>query len=532
MKEKHPIVHHNAMSNPQICLENVKKLIDAQIEFNHGLADQLVKSQNKREVCEIILSMHLNLAKTPKPIIIPEDEIFKLYKQIFIKATIHDLYEFQRLKSCADDNPDLDHLYLKIHCLLQEQLINLESTPEKECKAILSHFYNGKNLKLALKQRIRNHSKNSTNSAISADISVLNEMLTLLEPHVSAYCLKFKNSLKILGSVDNKGYINLQNIEKDVHFNQKIQVLLNNYPNYPELHSLLMQYYSFQPNVDPTLRIDENVLTLFKTMKNRDSIKEKIEKILLELKTPLSETDAEKKVPENNAMQKEPDKNCENNLIEQELPLAICLETEKEKAASFPIELRTTDSMLTLEETHEEFGSEYEDEFDEKAPINPYYMFSKKNKKEPVQPKAKHNVLNLKKEHQNTLLEVFDLLPYDYIKLRALVNLTQALGGTMKTSGANRCRIELKNIYAHVLMDGTELTQTHNNENVCNKATVTMHGGGHRSTRSQNNDADKAPDYLIKQFRAAFIRAGFTPENLGLNLENDQQVASNGITKK
>ena len=45
-----------------------------------------------------------------------------------------------------------------------------------------------------------------------------------------------------------------------------------------------------------------------------------------------------------------------------------------------------------------------------------------------------------------------------------------------------------------------------------------MHGGGHRSTRSQNQDADKAPDYLINQFRAAFNRAGYTPDNLGLDL--------------
>ncbi|CDZ76489.1 hypothetical protein BN59_00758 [Legionella massiliensis] len=100
---------------------------------------------------------------------------------------------------------------------------------------------------------------------------------------------------------------------------------------------------------------------------------------------------------------------------------------------------------------------------------------------------------------------------YDTINLRALVNLTLNFGGVIKKTSSNRCRIEIQNIYAFICVPEEALARA------CNTATVVMHGGGHRSTRSQNNDRENAPDYLIEQFKDAFTRAGFTQVNLGLN---------------
>ncbi|CDZ78461.1 hypothetical protein BN59_02771 [Legionella massiliensis] len=142
----------------------------------------------------------------------------------------------------------------------------------------------------------------------------------------------------------------------------------------------------------------------------------------------------------------------------------------------------------------------------------------KSKRQEAAQPeKPQENTLNLNKDHLDTFMKVFGLIPYDSINLRALVNLTLEFGGVIKKTGANRCRIEMKNIYAFILAPIEEVAPS-------TTATVTMHGGGHRSTRSQNHDRNKAPDYLIEQFREAFTRAGFTPANLGL--ENSANYVS------
>ena len=115
-------------------------------------------------------------------------------------------------------------------------------------------------------------------------------------------------------------------------------------------------------------------------------------------------------------------------------------------------------------------------------------------------------------------------LPYETINLRALVKLTLNFGGEIETTGANRCRMKIKNIYAFIAVPQEAL------EKACNSATVTMHGGGHRATRSQNHDRGNAPDYLVEQFKDAFTRAGFTPVNMGLSM--DPVITTSSISPK
>ena len=84
--------------------------------------------------------------------------------------------------------------------------------------------------------------------------------------------------------------------------------------------------------------------------------------------------------------------------------------------------------------------------------------------------------------------------------------------------------MKIKNIYAFIAVPQEAL------EKACNSATVTMHGGGHRATRSQNHDRGNAPDYLVEQFKDAFTRAGFTPVNMGLSM--DPVITTSSISPK
>ena len=130
----------------------------------------------------------------------------------------------------------------------------------------------------------------------------------------------------------------------------------------------------------------------------------------------------------------------------------------------------------------------------------------------------KKNILNLKEEHQMTLKAVFD----DQCKtwpLRALVNLVRALGGEIKATASNRCRIEIKNIYAHLLMPSEDLLPL--SSQLSQKATVTWHGSA-----KQKKNKRGAPAYLIAQFRAALERVGYTPKTLGLDQKTDHAKLS------
>lgn len=519
---------------PEVCLEKIKKLIDAQLDFNKNLANSLLFG-SEQDVCEIIISMFADLSKIPKLEKKPESKIIAGIKKGLINNILGDIKLFNQLQKYASGTYDLEHLFLKINSNYQCSFSELYKHSNDTIKNIFCCFYTGSNLKNILKKI--NTNMNTKNCAIFSDINVLSEMLTLLTPHASDYCIKFTNEVEV---ISKKGYTYV--VEKPVNWMRNLQLssLPDNSPYYPELHALIREYLSIDSTLiqqqESTDCSDDYVL-LYEKKKLQYSLIAKIEEILKEaqffhlnarkqneekpiLKKPAKPLLAKLPVPPEKELLKISALMVSNN--ENMSPIfdsiqPVLRENEittisEQKNVDFSL----SDPLIFNSETDE--VKKEKEAFCDNPAIDHYRLFSKASKKEPETVKTQSNILNLNKDHEDTLKKTFNLIDYDYIKLRALVNLAVALGATIKTTGANRCRIEMKNIYAHLLINETDITQSLENKTKCDKATVTMHGGGHRSTRSQNNDSDKAPQYLVDQFRAAFTRAGYTPENLLINL--------------
>lgn len=539
MKQKISPLNTNLILSAEAALEKVKKLIDAQIDFNKNLMKSLLSSNNL-EVCEILISMYADLSHIPKLNTVPKHEMVAFLKQTLIKNIIVDIQSFNKLQQYAISSPDLEYLFLKIHCDHQVTLSGLKQTSAAAYKEVFSFFYSGLNLKKIIKHITKNLV--NKNSAVFVDVNVLSEMLTLLTPHVGAHCLHFQNKETIAVNEEGYSYILKKPLYKN--YDKQIAALPSYNPYYPDLNSLLAQYiYIHLRSPDTSKNFSDNYLSFYENQKSVYQLEEQIENMLKQARSfdLNAKKENENQLIFNKSVQLLP-KTSEKERLDVSTLIINNADTKsidpvsinREKiTAEFHQSLNVSnglsiDAGVSSSESSEiqngkkELVAEDDDVLCNSYAINHYGLFSKNYKKESEKTVEKYNTLNLNKEHEDTFKKVFNLIPYDYIKLRALVNLALALGATIKTTGANRCRIEIKNIYANLLVNESQITKSLENANVCDKATVTMHGGGHRSTRSQNNDADKAPQYLINQFQAAFTRAGFTPESLGLNHDNEK----------
>ncbi|WP_058441236.1 hypothetical protein [Legionella brunensis] len=569
---------NNYVATQDTSLDKVKKYIDAQIEYNKFLMERLLRG-NKEEIFEIVTSLFLDLTDIPRSIKLPPSKILDEFKQEFIDHIMTDLKEYIRLKECANNNnnnnTNMDYLYLNIQFVYQIWLLGVQSITAKKVELILSHIYDGKDLKKKTKEVLYRITTKSIQSPLMAEILGLSEMLSFIESEVSPYCLKLKDDVQIF---QEKGltYISITN-EAMSGKNKKILQFLKQNPTDQAFLSLVDKWIKTNnalKTAKPSSDINDSYLVTFEKMKAKYQLEDEIDRVIEEINarkqaSKTAETLEKTKVVSENQSEiglppqsrskvskrgNRPAKivRQEENLQSLQTSVEALEETEKPLNSSTNVKeavtessrdqlekdmspqlsscssyVETTNYNSTTEQTADISESSTYEEDEEKlnedenieaySYVQDYSLFAKKNNNARPQQhdeKPKRNVLNLNKEQQETYLKVFDLMPYESINLRALVNLTQALGGTLKTTGANRCRIELKNIYAHILVPKEALTKA------CNKATVTMHGGGHRSTSSQNNDREEAPNYLISQFKAAFIRAGYTPINLGLDPEN------------
>ncbi|WP_131793495.1 hypothetical protein [Legionella brunensis] len=554
-------------------LDKVKKHLDAQIEYNRFLMERLLRGKSE-DIFEIVASMFLDLSEVPRSIKLPPSNILEELKKEFITHIVADLKEYQRLKDCANKGTNLDYLYLSIHFTCKNWLLGVQNTQPKKLELLLSHLYSGNDLKKKVKEILyRIHTK-SLKSPLMAEIFNLSEILSILEPEVSHDCLRFKDDIQIIQDKD----MTVISITEEAMSgkSKKIIQFLDKNPSNLEFLSLVEKWIEANNKLktaEVSSNLNDSYLVTFERMKIKYQVEDEINRFLQEAAarqkdSKIAETlEAPKDVGENQSeigLSSQPSKSRKkvrergNHPVKMGKQEAI-LQSEKtsvERLEEIEKPLKSSYSMkeavieppkdqleqdmlpqlpssshvetihfnsTTVQEAdisitslkHEEDEEKLNENVETYTYVQDYTLFAKKNDARQQQQKddkkPKRNVLNLNKEQQETYLKVFDLMPYESINLRALVNLTQALGGTLKTTGANRCRIELKNIYAHLLVPEEALAKA------CDKATVTMHGGGHRSKSSQNNDREKAPDYLISQFKAAFIRAGYTPINLGLN---------------
>ncbi len=569
-------------------LEEIRKIIDAEVAYNRLLEKKLHQGKDE-EVFEIFASMFIELSEIPPLIKLPSASVLRDLKQKLLDQIATDLENYERLNACTESKDVTpDKLYLAINLVYQNSLIDLTSITRKKLEGILSFLYAGKELSKKVKEVFSRINTKNLKSPYMAELHSVAEMLNLLKPKISPECIRYLDDVEI--SKNDKNLMFVLKEENDKRFNKKVQNFLAQDPTNKEFLSLKKNnedaikalpadeetndvhagYLTLFEKIKVKYRTEEDIINFIEKAKQdaKNNVKavtlQTVPALLEEPKQPLASLPVSAEVivadtknqfeneKQSSQTSKEP-QNFPSSPVEapQSIPVPLLSEREEgkqelsqtlveqhEQLLIFPVvtnnnnnqkeitltaesESLSAVSKSDLEVEQEDNREKTSEEFSYAA--NDYLLFNKtkKEQQKPTAVKTKYNVLDLNKEQRDTLLQLFDLMPYDNIKLRALVNLTQALGGTLKTTGSNRCRMEIKNIYAHLLVPEQALSK------VCNKATITMHGGGHSAKRSNNNDRENAPDYLIDQFKAAFVRAGYTPINLGLEVNGPAAPAHN-----
>lgn len=525
-------------------LVRIRKYFDAQIEYNNLLEKRATICPDE-ELLDILISLFLDLSEVPKLKASLPKAFIQLHRKELIKEINSDRQMNESLRDQASaENVNFDYLYLKIKLAYKTRLLLIQGLPVKAFEKTLSIFYSGQELKKKTKSVSQGIYEKNVKVPIMAEIQALDEMLKLLEKNISPECAKFVEDAEIteqdrciffsidpmIDSVSKKAL----KFSKKAPSDQKIVTLIQKYSEAVEV---------VLTTSSPEKNEAENYIALFENMKIKYQIDDEISNYVKEANHQLQIEDNLKKTASIEVKSKD-------EIISQFQPIVQKLESQKdsekppqqseEKAIADDTIAHKEDessSVLLNLETEVTDLKEKENGKDEEvlAPedsysVTDYSIFANKDKRkqqqQPEKPPIKRNVLNLNKDQQKTLRELFDIEKYESINLRALVNLAVALKATFHTTGANRCRIEMKTIYAHILVPEQAL------EKACNSATVTMHGGGHRSSKSQNHDRDKAPGYLIDQFKAAFTRAGYTPANLGLDDVIIQYISSTSTSAR
>lgn len=531
-------------------LNKIQKIIDEQLAFNELLARQIVNS-NGDEILTIFLSFFINLSDISiRQSLAPER--VPILKREVLKLILGDIKNYNALKSTISNFADLDYLFLHIHSLREGAVLGLMKTATDltTLKDVLSYAFSGTELEKQSKKVIQGIKSMRLKSPIMSDVNTFKEMINILKPEISASCLRYVEDYEFeLGNLNGSEVLKIlpaRDVKpKQKRLEEQANVLSKKNVPYLELRLLTRNYSEQVQNMNMSFiscpiyeKFNERYFILFDTAKKlyeaEEKLREKMRELsaLLAVQEQLSETSvpivgmedvqstispsvSKKPVPSNSVKPVNETLpvsliDSKNTIIHEILPEQNAIDLPQ---ASYPVTSEIPDEPKD-DIDHAEILHSTQDE------VEPDYtsyhrQFSKKPKETEQRDPVKRNRLELSTTEQDIFLKVFGLRDYETINLRALVSLAcDGFNATMTTTGANRCRIEIKNIYATLLMPATVLQTEPSNQ--CQKATVTMHGGGHRSKKSLNNDKGNTPSYLINQFRAAFERAGFTPENLGL----------------
>ncbi|MFC3908503.1 hypothetical protein ACFORL_05370 [Legionella dresdenensis] len=538
----------NSQHDANLPLETVKKCIDAQLNYSQGLIKR-ARIGNHQELVELIVSQYISLDILPhtrESQHLKETPIKQLQKTI-VTGAVKDIQSLQEMKDLAELNR-IDDLYLCIFLYYKQLRITISDALNRDLiNNILAHYFTKEEAKKKTKQFMRNINK----TPLMDEINQFAALLTILEPSVSPICKQFADEVNVK-IIDDK-HCSVEPDNKKLNNNKdKMLMLEHKYPGEPRFQALIASYYRglLALKYVKVKKSENQILLLFAEMKPLYELEAKINHLLRKLekqhnhtriaqeasestKVPGSSPPAYKKskidrglitgslitavAPVSEAQETVNDYSNATDAPQQAVKTSVTDETiinepEVNQEPSITTEvLEVLETASTSEITVADKSDE--DEIALAETSSSYYSFYKKEKPSKKQTASTQlPAIPLKDSHKDTYLKVFGLVPYDAINLRELVNLTYQFKGTITATGRNRCRIELENIYAYVATPREALSRA------CNKATVTMHGGGHRGTKSQNHDRDKAPEYLINQFRDAFDRAGLTPTNLGIEL--------------
>ncbi|MGQ3888830.1 hypothetical protein ACQUW5_07335 [Legionella sp. CNM-1927-20] len=557
-------------------LEEIRKICDAQLQYNKNLFLYLIQSENNEEVFEVIVSMYLSLSTLPQAQSLPKPEHFKPLKTSAIQGLKTDIQDYNQFAEHLSKG-QIDELYLCMYYKAQGMHADIFTSNPRGIELMLSHFYKEKDLAKQLRKKL--YAKQSP--AID-EYHVLKKMIELLEPYVSPACLKYKDEIKYtsfagtqdLGRLDSKPI----NLEGTTY--RRAMQFLNENPNSSinsELKLLLQEYeeayrefLEFNQNQVSTNLLNTYLAT-FKYLKPKYEAEAKINKLLKsandQMKTLEITSFAEEKTQPELPPEVEPHLSVNPAKPESSRASAVISEAIEEEAIEEKVqeEDNTLKNNIAIpmddndgadnnaekdkeivdrekidvkaeEESSEEVDSACEKKEIEQETIDytdkMYTQYYKKKDKEinknkhvkgpvkdPSPVETKHNILKLDEDDQATLLKVFSDKPEDSnsITLRELMHLTiSGFKGKFKKpqGGSNTCKLEIKNIYAHLLVPKEAIDKTYGS------ASLSWHGKGLGRNRS-NKSAKGLPPYVIPQFREACKNAGYTPENLGLVTTNN-----------
>lgn len=526
-------------------LSRIIKHLDAQIDFNKSLAER-AKKCSVQELYEIQISMFIDLSE--KPEIVPNNQMTKIDRAELVRMINEENEENELLRARATaENINIDYLYLGICYAYKQRLETIKMIDSASLEKILSGFYAEKNIKKRAKKIVLQILSQNLEIPLMTEIMALKEMLKLLESQISPQCSRYIDEIDIKGV---NGQLEVTSSGKLLFSKGSplFELARGNLSN-PELASLVRRCIEADNAILKhvyTADRHASYITFFEVLKVKYQLADEVTQYQQKMKIRLKEAESKNvlAVSEQTPIQEikrdlNNKKTSEKTLVDEpQLETGLAAQTSvqviteessikesKSETLSLKSEIETSqEKQLETEIAEEKKNEAIEDDPKEEVYVeNDYRFFANKTKQPQSKPQEKkielaRNLLNLNKDQRDTVLQVFDLMKYTSIKLRALVSLAYAFKATFETTGANRCRIEMKNIYAHILVPRQAL------EKACNSATVTMHGGGHRGSKSQNCDSENAPNYLIDQFKAAFIRAGYTPINLGLDNETNEAM--------
>lgn len=562
-----------------IRLEKVKKIIDAQCEFNQLLAKQILTDNNK--FVRILASFYikdLSIINFDKVLEKAPPSSIQMLKQGLARGTLNDLRDYRLLRNIFQnesdlENVDVEHLYFSVFLMYRMVTMDLQATPLGIMKRALSFFgiEENKIKKLAKKELAARLTHKADNSSIT-DIKCLEEILALLSPFVSH---EFEDFLQNIQVESDKGsnYFSFSSefLVKNNHLVdqcKKLSSLMTEDHNYKindlgYQHIVLSHFMDYLKAYDAILNVVSSgldttcksiICKFFKDYKLfyqlEQTVRQEIKDLIQNYNTDQQVLD-QKSFPRNKkhnlALEKKKEtqeasldikdiKGDVEDQLQDQLPALIGKE-EQQKMKEFISEndTETSDKFVSEKNDIPPVRKNVEIKVDPSIPTEnndnnadtnlnsekksaTVFFKSKKEKRKNTSEKTNEPlsaVLSrkypLNKEQQETFLDLFSAgtIP---LGLRDLINLAQACGGTLTKTGANRCRIELENIYAHLLIDSKSLEAA----TTQNTVTITLHGGGHRQHRSQNHDRGEAPSYLVEQFKSAFTRAGITPSAFGM----------------
>lgn len=506
----------NKMQTP---VDKISKLIDAQLDFNKLLMKQLMLGKPQERI-KVFASFFLELSDIPTELNKNALSVVDAQKKDCIVKIVADIHEYEAIKKMISSSPDeIDQLYLYIYATLEADIFGLQNTNKKNFENFVSKLFISKPSNKMVNKIFNGIVKGSYENSTNIEVKIKKEMLGLLYPHISSCCKDFMGLFKfdlreggdfnmdipksyLKGSADFIGelYENVSKFKNNELYRLSkyacaiAEKMVSGQTSSKSLPDVYIEIYQLYAVGQAVYNAANEIIKMLAMLEEQNNIAVSQNVMAEELKSlSASVIEVEEKKEEKII-------HDSHSVSSTEVQSEVVDSVEKEENLSLP------ENAIKIEEEKEGYSF--------------HKFFGPKNKTaaKSIEIKNKEKLIQIdmkkfesyKDDHHVTFLKVFGKIEYESISLRELINLVLALNGTIETTGANRCRIEIGGIYAYCLMSGESVKELPQNQ--CQKATITFHGSAQKQKKSQQQDG--APHYLVEQFKAAFERVGFTPDSL------------------